>query len=162
MSIYLFGLVVRRDPDRIFRLFGAMKRGLRRLAIGMSPFRGLTPRQRILAVVLIALVIAAGAYRWAVFGNLNRLHGGSSAQTLTGESAVFVTKPEVEEDARKKAKGEGDIRYVSCREIATDTWECSVHFTEGRLAVYRGVWHESKETMQFTVLHRKTAVSFKG
>jgi hypothetical protein len=48
----------------------------------------LSARQRLLAAVLMAIVFAAGIYRWVHFGNVNRVRGGSSSptvQTLTGE-----------------------------------------------------------------------------
>jgi hypothetical protein len=50
----------------------------------------LTTRQRWVAAVLIALILAAGVYRWVVFGDVNRLHGSGSqaVQTLTTRTSA--------------------------------------------------------------------------
>jgi hypothetical protein len=138
-----------------------MKWGPARVAMGARTLGSLTPRQRVVAVVLIALIIAAGIYRWVVFGNVNTLHGGSTVHILTGESEVFPSRAEVEEDASNEAKGEGKLRHLACHEVATYTWNCSLHFAGGQIVVYRGVWYESKKTMGFSVLQRKATVHFR-
>lgn len=41
------------------------------------------------AAVLISVVVAAGIYRWVVFGNVNTLHGGPRIQTVAGEGEII-------------------------------------------------------------------------
>jgi hypothetical protein len=41
------------------------------------------------AAVLIAVVVAAGIYRWVVFGHVNTLHSDSRIQTVAGEAEII-------------------------------------------------------------------------
>lgn len=139
-----------------------MKWGPARVAMGARTLGRLTPRQRVVAVVLMALIIAAGIYRWVVFGNVNTLRGGSTVHTLTGESEVFPTSTEVQAGARSFASREGKVTDLSCRQVASYyTWTCSLHFAGGLTAEYRGVWDESQETLGWSVLQRKATGHFK-
>jgi hypothetical protein len=95
----------------------AMKLRPTRVAMGARTLGRLTPRQRVVAVVLIALIIAAGIYRGIVFGNVNTLHGSSTVHTLTGESEVFPTSTEVQAGARSLASREGKVTDLSCRQV---------------------------------------------
>jgi hypothetical protein len=125
---------------------------------------GLSARQRVLAAVLIAIVFAAGIYRWVHFGNVNRVRGGGSSptmHTLIGEGEVFPTTAEVEEDARNEARGEGRPSKVSCHEVPGSTWTCMVHFVGGLIVFYRGVWYESRKTVGFSVVRRTATVHFR-
>lgn len=144
-----------------FTLADTMKWGPTRVAMGAWTLGRLTPRQRVVAVVLIALIIAAGIYRVVVFGNVNTLHGGSTVHTLTGESEVFPTSAEVETGARGFASREGKITRLRCRQVASYyTWSCSLHFVGGLTTEYRGVWDESQQTLSWSVLQRKATLHF--
>jgi hypothetical protein len=135
--------------------------GPARVAMGARTLGRLTPRQRV-AVVLMALIIAAGIYRWVVFGNVNTLHGGSTVHTLTGESEVFPTSTEVQAGARSFASREGKVTGLTCRQVASYyVWNCSLHFAGGLTAEYRGVWDESQQTLGWSVLQRKATLHFK-
>jgi hypothetical protein len=140
-------------------LADAMKWEPARVAMGARTLGCLTARGRVVAVVLIALIIAAGIYRWVVFGNVNTLHGGSAAHTFTGESEVFPTSAEVQAGARSFASREGKVTHLGCRQVASYyTWSCSLHFAGGLTAQYRGVWAESQQTLGWSVLRRKASL----
>jgi hypothetical protein len=130
--------------------------------MGARTLGRLTPRQRVVAVILIALIIVAGIYRVVVFGNVNTLHGGSTVHTLTGASEVFPTSAEVQAGARSFASREGKVTHLSCRQVARYyTWSCSLHFAGGLTAEYRGVWDESQKMLGWSVLQRKVTGHFK-
>jgi hypothetical protein len=122
-------------------------------------FRDLTRRQRLLAAVLIAIILAAGIYRIVAFGDVNNIHGGSTVQSLTGKPETFPTTTEVEADARSSARDEGKVRHVACKPIAGG-WTCSARFAGGLRVVYQGVWVESERRMVFSVKHWKASVHF--
>jgi hypothetical protein len=122
-------------------------------------FRGLSPRQRIFALVLIAVLIAAGVYRWVHFGNVNTLHGGftTQVQTVTGEPELLPTTTEVEADARSDAKAVGKLKHLACRPIPS-AWVCTEKFAGGAVAVYRGIWLEKERQMSFALQEWKATL----
>lgn len=116
------------------------------------------------AGVLIALVIAAGIYRWVAFGNVNTLHGGGgpTVRTLTGESEFLrPTIAEVDQSARSNARAEGKLRQLSCHEVPGNTWSCALHFVGGLTVVYRGLWNYTRGTVAWSAVERKATVHFK-
>jgi hypothetical protein len=129
-----------------------------------SSWRGLRPRQRLLAAVLITLVIAAGIYRWAHFASVNRLHGGSTVQTVTGEGELVNQPPtttDVERGARAWARREGKLSHVSCHEVPGNAWSCLLHFVGGLSVLYRAVWYQGQDTIGWSVVKRTATVHFK-
>ncbi len=119
---------------------------------------GLSARQRILAAVLTALVIAAATYRLVVFGDFNRIHGGgaSTSVTITGESEYLRPNiAEVDQSARSNARTEGKLRHLSCQEVPGDTWSCTLQFVGGATVVYRGVWDATRGTVAWSAVERK-------
>jgi hypothetical protein len=124
----------------------------------------LSPNQRIVAAVISALVIAAGIYRWIVFGDVNRIHGGGSSGTVTftGQSEFLrPTIAEVDQSARSNARAEGKLRHLNCRELPGNTWSCALHFVGGVTVIYRGTWNGTRGTVAWSVLQRKANLHFK-
>jgi hypothetical protein len=127
-------------------------------------WRSLSPNQRIVAVVISALVIAAGIYRWVAFGNLNNIHGGGgpSSSTLTGESEYLRSNiAKVDQSARNNARAEGKLRQLSCHEVPGNTWSCTAHFAGGETVVYHGVWNYTSGILTWSVIKREATLHFK-
>ena len=124
----------------------------------------LSRNQRIVAAVISAVVIAAGIYRWVVFGDLNNIHGGGAptSTTLTGESEYLrPTIAEVEQSARSNARSEGKLRHLSCREAKVGTWNCALHFAGGVTVIYHGVWNYTRGILAWSVTKREATLHFK-
>lgn len=124
----------------------------------------LSPKQRIVAAALSALVIAAGIYRWVAFGDLNNIHGGSGPITSTFASGNQYLRPtiaEVDQSARNNARSEGKLHHLSCHETAPNTWSCALHFIGGTTVIYHGVW-STREIVTWSVMQRKATPHLKA
>jgi hypothetical protein len=102
------------------------------------------------ALVLSAVILVAGLYRWAVFGDLNSVHGGGGKTSSTATGASEFLRPsiaEVEQSAKSEASAEGRLRNLSCRELPGNTWSCALHFVGGSTVTYHGVWNYTRGTV---------------
>jgi hypothetical protein len=79
----------------------------------------MSARQRMVAAVLFALVVAAGIYRWVVFGNVNTLHGSSTIQTLTGEGEVIGSTSTAAQPATPQRCPATDAKLESSPDLTT-------------------------------------------
>jgi hypothetical protein len=128
-------------------------------------WRSLSGRQRIVAGVLTALVLAAGIYRWVAFGHLNEIRGGSGPTigTVTGESEFLrPTIAEVDQSATSNARAEGTVHHLSCHEVPDNTWSCMLQFVGGLTVAYHGVWNYTRGTLAWSAMERKATVHFRA
>jgi hypothetical protein len=64
------------------------------------------------------------------------------------------TTAEVERDVSDRPRRNGEVRDVSCRQITSSAWNCSVHLASGEVEETHEVWYKAANELGTSVLHR--------
>jgi len=64
------------------------------------------------------------------------------------------TTAEVEHDVRDRPRRNGEVRGVSCRQLTSSSWNCTVHLAGGEVEETHEVWYKTANELGTSVLHR--------